>query len=108
MSDEMLLISTATEAVDVFSKLFDGTSVRCGSNTSALRRMGTEGSSVIIDCSKTNKRIGLLTLDEFPDEFAIVVCDKDTPDDAVSQKMPISMLQTTLVVRYMEEHFAKQ
>ncbi|MFK1378295.1 hypothetical protein ACIUX2_00515 [Pseudomonas aeruginosa] len=107
MADEKQLIVIATEAVNVFSKLFDGAVVSCGSNTASVRASGTAADSVVIDCHQTNKRIALLTMDQYPDEFAIAVCDKNNPDDVKSTRLPISELLTKTVIEYMEANFAK-
>ena len=107
MSSEKRLLAVATQSVDVFGKLHDGASVLCGSNTASVRASGIACDSVVIDCAKTQMRIGLVIMDSRPDEFAVAVVDRAKPDDVQHTIFPMNDLQAHMVLKFMDEHFAK-
>lgn len=107
MPNEKKLLGISIESVNIFTKLNDNASVSTGGNTAKLRAKGHAGSSVVIDCVITNKRIGLLLLDNVTDSFAIAVADKADYDTADYAILPISELNTHTVLEYMDANFHK-
>jgi hypothetical protein len=106
-TNEKKLLAIGIESVNIFTELHQNASVSTGSNTAKLRGKGHAGSSIVIDCAITNKRIGLLLLDNVTDSFAIAVADKADYDTADSTVLPISKLNTHTVLEYMEANFHK-
>lgn len=106
-SNEKKLLGIGIESVNIFTELYENAAVSTGSNTAKLRDKGHAGSSIVIDCAITNKRIGLLLLDNVSDSFAIAVADKADYDAAGSTVLPISKLNTNTVLEYMEANFHK-
>ena len=102
---ELLGIGIASE--NIFTELNEHASVSTGSNTSKTRGKGHAGSSIVIDCAITNKRIGILLLDNIADSFAIAVADKSDYDAAKSIVLPISELNTNTILEYMDANFHK-
>ncbi|MFT5186425.1 MAG: hypothetical protein ACI89F_000575 [Porticoccaceae bacterium] len=106
MSNEERLWAIANEAVDVFTKLYEGAAVSGGSTTSGLQAQGITGNSIAIDCAKTNKRIIVVCIDAKPGEFAISVFDRENPGDVAHEELPIKQLNTSTLLKYMDANFA--
>ncbi|NUU35133.1 hypothetical protein [Pseudomonas sp. C2B4] len=102
MSINEQMISVTTDAITVFTKLYDGAVVSGGPMFTA------GGFSAVFDCAITKNRIMVVTLDHKPGEFMIAVANKDAADDDIAHEiLPADRLNTSTVLEYMEAHFAK-
>lgn len=102
MTIDEQMISATTDAITVFTKLYDGAVVSGGPISTP------DGCSAVIDCAITKNRIMVVTLDHKPGEFMIAVANKDGADDDIAHKMlPQDQLNTSTLLEYMEAHFAK-
>ncbi|QZP22833.1 hypothetical protein EJ576_08840 [Pseudomonas sp. C 49-2] len=95
------MMMAATEAVSVFTELYDGASVSCG--PLYIR----DGHSAVLDCTATKNRIIVMTMESKPGEFAIAVANKEADEDVKHEVLPESQLTTSTLLTYMEAHFAK-
>lgn len=107
MANTKRLLGIAIQAVNIFNELYENASASTSSNTVKNRDEGHAGTSIVIDCAITNKRIGLLLLDNVHDSFAIAVADKADYDAAAHTTLPISDLNLRTVFEYMESNFYK-
>ncbi|MFL9675300.1 hypothetical protein ACXUPC_13965 [Pseudomonas marginalis] len=107
MANEEKLLGMGIQAANIFNALYDNSSVSIGTDTARVRDKGHVSSSVVIDCAITNKRIGLLLLDNVRDSFAIVIADKADYDAADHTVLPISDLNLHTILEYMDASFYK-
>mgnify|MGYP006951344039 CR=1 FL=1 len=97
------LISATTNAIDVFTELYDQAVVSGGPKFTA------DGCSALIDCAISKNRIMVVTLDHQPDEFMIALGNKNGADaDIVHEILPADQLNASTLLKYMEDHFAKK
>jgi hypothetical protein len=101
MTLEQKLIMATSDAISLFTKLYDTAVVSGGPVYSR------DGISAVIDCNKTNNRVVVLTLNSKPDQFAIAVMQKDHDAEPEYDVFPQAELTTSKILNYMDAHFAK-
>nr|WP_288913166.1 hypothetical protein [uncultured Pseudomonas sp.] len=101
MTPEQKLIMATTDAITLFTKLYDTAVVSGGPVYSR------DGGSAVLDCFITKNRIIVMTLDSKPDQFAIAVAQKDVDEEPAYEVFPQAELTASKILNYMEAHFAK-
>jgi len=102
MTIQQQLVSASADAIDIFTQ----------QNRKAVVSGGHvpihQGDTFVIDCDTNKIRIAVATLNQHPQLFSIGVQAKQTGAPLVPEKMlPISDLNASTLLKYMDAHFYK-